>query len=143
MAQDEWRVEVDLDDPEHGFPLGERLHALDLDDEVAERLGKRVIVTRDGPHLFVYTESPEAALEAERVVRDVVETEGLSAEVSRSRWNPLARDWQDADRPLDRVSAGDAGDAGGDEAEDEEGIQHPLFVFIERHEPRFMRDLGI
>jgi len=145
MAQDEWRVEVDLDDPEHGFPLSERLHAIDLDDEVVERLGKRVIVTRDGPRLFVYTESPEAALEAERVVHDVVEAEGLSAEISRSRWNPLAGEWQDAERPLEGGSSGgDAGVAGADEeAAEGEGVQYPLFVFIERHEPRFMRDLGI
>src|SRR5918997_3283452 len=69
VAADEFRVEVNLDDEAHGHPFSERLAALDLDDEVAERLGDRVIVTRDGARMFVYTQSREACAEAERVVR--------------------------------------------------------------------------
>ncbi len=52
MSEDEWRVEVDLDDEQHGFGLSERLRAHDLDDEARARLGRRVIVTRDGSRLF-------------------------------------------------------------------------------------------
>jgi hypothetical protein len=58
---DEWRVVVDLDDEEHGFTLGERLRSLDLDDEARERLGDRVIVTRDGAKLFLYATTEEQA----------------------------------------------------------------------------------
>ena len=54
---DEWRVEVDLDDEQHGFTLGERLRSLDLDEEARKRLGDRVIVTRDGAKLFLYATS--------------------------------------------------------------------------------------
>jgi hypothetical protein len=141
MAQDEWRVEVHLDDPEHGFPLSERLRALDLDDEVRERLGDRVIVTRDGPRLYVYSQSPESAREAERVVADLVEEDRLTAEIRRRRWNALDRFWQDADQPLpEEAEASSPGEA---RRAADEGVRHPLFVFIEGHEPRFMRDLGL
>ena len=64
MNGDEWRVEIDLDDEGHHYSLGERLRAHDLDDEARERLGRRVVVTRDGPQLFLYTTSEEAAHEA-------------------------------------------------------------------------------
>jgi hypothetical protein len=141
MANDEWRVEVHLDDPEHGFPLSERLRALDLDDEVAERLGDRVVVTRDGPRLFVYTQTAEAASEAERVVRDVLAAEELSADVRRRRWNPADRFWQDADEPLPAGS--EATSPRERRRVAEEGVKHPLFVFVEGHEPEFMRDLGL
>jgi hypothetical protein len=47
-VNDEFRVEVELDDDEHGYSTGERLRALDLDDEARERLGSMVMVTRDG-----------------------------------------------------------------------------------------------
>ena len=46
--------EIDLDDEEHGFGLGERLRAHDLDDEARKRLGDRIVVTRDGPRVFLY-----------------------------------------------------------------------------------------
>lgn len=141
MAQDEWRVEVHLDDPEHGFPLSERLHALDLDDEVAARLDAPVIITRDGPRLYAYSQSAGAAREAERVVRAVVEEEQLTAEIRRRRWNPLDHFWQDADQPLPQEA--EASSPGEARRAAEEDVRHPLFVYIEGHEPRFMRDLGL
>jgi hypothetical protein len=138
---DEWRVEVDLHDREGGYPLGERLRALDLDDDVRERLGERVIVTRDGARLYVYTESETAVLEAERVVREVLAEDELTADVRVRRWNPVDRFWQDPSEPLRESPETVARDP--QHMADEEGIQHPLFAFIESYEPRFMRDLGV
>jgi hypothetical protein len=97
---DEWRVEVDLDDEQHGLKLGERLRSLDLDDEARERLGERVIVTRDGPMMFLYAQTDEHAREAERVARDLVADEGLSAEISLTRWHPDEEAWKDASIPM-------------------------------------------
>ncbi len=138
MAADEFRVEVDIHESVHGR-LSERLRSLDLDDEVAERLGDRVIVSRDGEKMFVYTQSAEAAVEAERVVRDVLADEGLEGEVRRRRWNSEERFWQDADEPLAEADASTPPDP----AEHATGkdVPHPLFVYIEGHEPQFLRDL--
>jgi hypothetical protein len=102
---DEWRVEVNLDEERHGFTLGERLRSLDLDDEARERLGDRVVVTRDGPKVFLYAGSGEQAREAESVVRDLIASEGLSADVRVTRWHPDAEAWEDADVPLPRTDA--------------------------------------
>jgi hypothetical protein len=139
MAADEFRVEIDLHESLHGR-VSERLRSLDLDDEVAERLGDRVIVTRDGEKLFVYTETAEAAKEAERVVKEVLADEGLTdAEVRRRRWNQAQLFWQDADEPL-----GDQDEPIPDPAKTatSKDLPHPLFVWIEEHEPEFLRDLG-
>ena len=46
VQDDEWRVEVDLDDYRQGLSFGERLRALDLDDEARERLGAACRRTR-------------------------------------------------------------------------------------------------
>ena len=54
---DEWRVEVALSAEGEGLSLGERLRTLDLDDEARERLGGRVVVTRDGARMFLYARS--------------------------------------------------------------------------------------
>lgn len=97
---DEWRVEVDLDDPEHGFGLGERLRAHDLDDEARERLGNRVLVTRDGPRMFLYTTSQDEALTAESVVQELIAQDDLSAVVQTTRWHPDEESWEDVSKPL-------------------------------------------
>jgi hypothetical protein len=97
---DEWRVEVKLEEEDHGRTLGERLHALDLDDEARERLGGSVIVTRDGPFLFLYAWHETSAREAERVVRDLMEEESLAGEVRLMRWHPVAEEWRPAEEPL-------------------------------------------
>jgi hypothetical protein len=100
VTNDEWRVEVDLDDEEHGFRLSERFRALDLDEEARKRLGTDVTVTRDGPHMFLYANSEEAAREAERVARGLLEAEDVSGTLRVTRWHPDAEDWEDASVPL-------------------------------------------
>lgn len=111
MAE-EWRVEVDLEDQEHGLTLGERLRSLDLDDEARERLGDRVIVTRDGPKMFLYAATEAQAREAERVARDLAAAEGLSAETALTRWHPDEEAWKEPSAPLpstdDERAAGEA-----------------------------------
>jgi hypothetical protein len=100
MAQDEWRVEVDLDDEEHGHTLGERLRSLDLDDEARKRLGDRVVVTRDGSKIFLYAGGEQQAREAERVARELIASEGVTGELAVTRWHPDEEIWKDAQVPL-------------------------------------------
>lgn len=140
MASDEYRLEVDIHESVHGR-LSERLRTLDLDDEVAQRLGDRVIVTRDGEHLYVYTQTAEAAAEAERVVGEILGEEGIEAEIRRRRWNPEERFWQDAAEPLAHADESTPPDPA--ETATNKDLPHPLFVFIEGHEPDFLRDLGV
>ena len=99
-ARDEWRVVAKLEADEKGHSLGERLKSLDLDDEARKRLGGAVIVTRDGPHLFLYAWHEESAREAERVVRELMEEDGLVGQVELVRWHPVAEEWKSADEPL-------------------------------------------
>jgi hypothetical protein len=102
-VKDEFRVEVELDDAEHGYSFGERLRALDLDDDARKRLGRSVMVTRDGSRLFLYAASEEQAREAEQVVRSLVDADELSAEISVTRWHPIAEKWKDASLPVPRT----------------------------------------
>ena len=97
VPDQEWRVEVNLDDEDHGYSLGERLRSHDLDDHARERLGGGVIVTREGPRLHVYTKSLAAAHEAERVVRELLEADRLSADISVTVWDEERDAWLDAE----------------------------------------------
>ena len=97
---DEWRVEVELENEEHGSSLGDRLRALSFDDNARKRLGGSVIVTRDGSSVFLYAWHEPSATEAERVVRDLMEQDKLAGQVNLMRWHPVAEQWRPADEPL-------------------------------------------
>jgi hypothetical protein len=100
VSSDDWRVEVELDDEEHGYSLGERLRALDLDDDARKRLGHRVVVSRDGSRVFLYAATEMQSREAMRVVRELVAADDLTAEISTTRWHPVEQAWKDAAIPL-------------------------------------------
>jgi len=97
---DEFRVEVELDDTQHGYPLRERMRALDLDDEARERLGRDIMVTRDGSRIFLYTGTEEQARQAEQTMRALVAEDDLTADISVTRWHPVEETWKDASVPL-------------------------------------------
>jgi hypothetical protein len=98
--EDEWRVEVKLEGDEQGASFGDLLKSHNLDDDARKRLGGEVVVTRDGPQLYLYAWHEQSAREAERVARELLEAEGLAAEVELKRWHPDADDWKPADEPL-------------------------------------------
>ena len=125
-----WRVEVDLDDEQHGYSLGERLRSHDLDDEARERLGGGVIVTRAGPRLYVYAKSPAAAREAERVLRELVEADRLTADIRVTVWDEERDAWLDAER----------GDVVEDPRAGEEGPEY--FVLVESDDQALLEQLS-
>ncbi|MDP9188405.1 MAG: hypothetical protein M3O25_04065 [Actinomycetota bacterium] len=142
--RDEWRgeVELDLDDDDDGHTsFGERLHGLDLDDDARGRLGGSVIVTRDGPHIFLYAWHEESAREAERVVRELMQEDGLAGEVELRRWHPGEEAWKPAAEPLPRSD--DEREAEEDRLERERiaSGEHPWEVVIDMPDLRSTREL--
>ena len=97
---EEYRVEVELNDADHGYSLRERLRALDLDDKARELLGRGVVVTRDGSRLFLYAPTEPQARGAERIVGDLALAEGVTADVRVTRWHDVEEAWKDASVPL-------------------------------------------
>jgi hypothetical protein len=59
-----------------------------------------VVVSRDGSRLFLYAATAEQSREAERVVRELVAADDLTAEFSTTRWHPIEQAWEDAAAPL-------------------------------------------
>jgi hypothetical protein len=102
-VNDEFRVEVVLDDDARASLLQDRLRALDLDEQSRERLGGRVFATRDGSSVFLYVASDEQAREAGNVVVAVAERHGLAARIAVTRWHPVEEAWKDASLPLPRT----------------------------------------
>lgn len=105
MGNEDWRVEVELDDPAHGQSLSERLRALDLDEEAKRRLGRQVLLTREDSRLFLYTETGNEAAAAARVLQELVDADRLTADISVRRWNAGDEEWQDPSLAPPRTEA--------------------------------------
>ena len=100
---DDWRVTVDFDDEGDGAQFAERLAAFELEAEERERLGDRVIVSRDGPRVFLYTDAEERARAVHETVSARIESEGLSALTAFERWHPVEQAWKDASVAMPRT----------------------------------------
>jgi len=102
MAED-WRVTVDFDDEGDGTQIAEWLAALELEAEERDRLGDRVVVSREGPRVFLYADTEERARAALDTVARRLEEEGRSAVTSFDRWHPIEQAWREASVPLPRT----------------------------------------
>jgi len=97
---DDWRVTIDFDDEGDGTQLAEWLAAVDLEGEERSTVGERVIVSRDGPRVYLYADSEEPAREVLRTVSARIEHEGHAAVTALERWHPVEQAWKDGSIPL-------------------------------------------
>lgn len=102
----DWRVTVRLHVAGQAGKAAEHLSAHQVEDEVHERLGGRVILGADGgDDLFLYTHSQDAAAAAQQSVSDLLSGHGLGADYTVERWHPVAEEWEPADVPLPGTAA--------------------------------------
>jgi hypothetical protein len=102
----DWRVTVRLHAAGQAGQAAEHLSAHQVEDEVHERLGGRVILGTDGgDDVFLYTHSQDAAAAAQQSVRDLLSGHGLGADYTVERWHPVAEEWEPADVPLPGTAA--------------------------------------
>jgi hypothetical protein len=102
--EDDFRLTVEFDDPGHGLHLARLLQEHELEGEIRDRLGPRVLVTQDGPHVHLYTATRQQAEAAAQVVRDLLAEHGLQARLlPPMRWHPVEMRWEDASAPLPRT----------------------------------------
>ncbi len=97
---DDWRLTVELPGEEEASELLDWFRELELAGAERDRLGERVIVSRDGGTIFLYTDSEERARSVARMVRERV---GAAEDVRLTRWHPVAQSWEDAAVPLPRT----------------------------------------
>jgi hypothetical protein len=104
VADDDWRVTVTFPDEGHVQRVAKAVHEHEVEQDVRHRLGHRVAVSTDGPHVFLYAGTEDAAHEAEGVVRQVLEQRQLTAQFALDRWHPVEQEWEDASVPLPQTA---------------------------------------
>jgi hypothetical protein len=113
MANDDWRIRIEVEEEEHASGLLDRLGG-DLDKEARELASelesKRLVVSRDGDTVFVYAGTRAEADGAHAVVEAQLRARGIEARTSRvehwideeDRWDdePPGETWEEEE--LDR-----------------------------------------
>jgi len=95
MAED-WRVKVEFEEEQHGHSLSGFLRDKhDLERDLAERLRGRVVVSQDGPVLFLYSDTRDQAEAAIEVVKQFLEQFDTHADIELRRWHEVEERWED------------------------------------------------
>ncbi|MGO9784802.1 MAG: hypothetical protein ACLPKE_19545 [Streptosporangiaceae bacterium] len=97
---DDWRVTVSFRAEADAQQAVQSFREHDLHEDVRRQLGRRVPMSVDGPTVFLYAGTEDAAREADRVVREVLAQQQLSATLTLDRWHPLEEEWEDASVPM-------------------------------------------
>lgn len=97
---DDWHLEVTPDEPAHGGLLVDRLEARDLEHDLSSAFHDRVIVSRNGDHVFLYAGSREQAEGARSLVLELAKQHGWNLGIDFKHWHPTAEEWEDPDKPL-------------------------------------------
>src|SRR3954467_8501857 len=93
------------------------MHELSLERDARKRLGDRVAVSAEGPRVFVYTDTEEAANEARRVIAPLLAEHGLTDSALRlTRWHPEEERWEPIDKPLPSTPEEEAAKRAAEEA---------------------------
>jgi hypothetical protein len=98
MAQDDWRIRIELPDEEGAAGLLDKLGLRRGDaEELAHELREhRLAVSRDGDTIFVYASTGMQAEQASRVVEQELEAEGMSpTRFVTERWLREEERWDD------------------------------------------------
>jgi hypothetical protein len=124
---DDFRIVVEFEEDRHGLQFGRLLGGREFEKDVRGQTGDGVIVTRDGPHVFLYAGAQEQAEAAEKTVEKVLAEDQMHATVSPIlRWHPVEERWEDASEHVPQTS-------------DEEEAEHKRW---EEQQAKETRELG-
>lgn len=101
---DDWRVTVSLHEQAHTERALRSLHEHEAEDDLRRRLAHRVAVSADGPRIYLYAGTENAAREADQVVREVLAQHDLEADFALDRWHPVEEEWESADAAMPQTA---------------------------------------
>ncbi|MHB8659718.1 MAG: hypothetical protein ACYC91_17575 [Solirubrobacteraceae bacterium] len=97
---DDWRLRVDTHEDGLARAVSERLNAAELEHDLQSAFSDRVIVSVDGPEVFLYAGTREQAERAEGLVRTMAADRGWALDCELTHWHPTAEAWEAPDIPL-------------------------------------------
>ena len=97
---DDWRLRIDVHEPNRARRLLDRLDASELEHELSSSFPDRVIISRENSTLYCYTGARAQAEHAEELARRLAAENDWQVDFALHRWHPTAERWEDPDVPL-------------------------------------------
>jgi hypothetical protein len=97
---DDWRVQVTCPSTATAASLSEALREGELEHDLQDAAGERVVVSDDGNELFLYAGTRPQAERAADAVKAFMTKSNLSVRTELRRWHPVSEEWVDADLPM-------------------------------------------
>jgi hypothetical protein len=94
---DDWRLQIDLDDPGRSGELADHLRASELEHQLEVDFADRVIVSHEGERIFLYAGTREQIEPARDLVAKILADKGWKADLELRHWHPVAEEWEDPD----------------------------------------------
>lgn len=102
---DDWRLQIDLEDEGVGGDIADHLRAAELEHDLAVDIARRVIVSHEGERIFLYAGDREQLDSAQGVIQKYIDSKGWKAKLELRHWHPVADEWEDPDKPLPTTEA--------------------------------------
>jgi hypothetical protein len=94
---DDWRLRIDLRETGLAHRLSGLLTAEELEHDLERSFHDRVVVSVDGPEVFLYAGTLPQAERAEELIRRLAEQHSWDLEIELSHWHPTAELWEPAE----------------------------------------------
>jgi hypothetical protein len=102
---DDWRLQIDLDDDGVAGKLADHLRAAELEHDLSLDIDRRVIVSHEGERIFLYAGDREQLDRAQGAIQKYVDSKGWKANLELRHWHPDAEEWEDPDVALPSTEA--------------------------------------
>jgi len=99
VANDDWRIRIEVEEEEHATGLLDRLGGelgLEARELAKELKSQRLAVSRDGETIFVYADTRQAAEQAHKAIEADLHEQGIEARTSKvEHWLDTEERWDD------------------------------------------------
>ncbi|HVV89617.1 MAG TPA: hypothetical protein VHB53_03895 [Solirubrobacterales bacterium] len=104
----DWRLQIDLDDAGIGGAIADHLRAAELEHDLETTFDRQVIVSHEGERVFLYAGDREQLDRARGVVQKFLDDRGWEARFDLRHWHEVAEDWEDPAAPEPTTEAAKA-----------------------------------
>ncbi|HVX33791.1 MAG TPA: hypothetical protein VHA80_11685 [Solirubrobacterales bacterium] len=102
---DDWRLQIDLDDAGVSGQVSDHLRAAELEHDLETSFDRRVIVSHEGERIYLYAGDRGQLDRARRVVQGLVDQKGWDVRFDLRHWHEGAEEWEAPDAPEDPTEA--------------------------------------
>jgi FMN phosphatase YigB (HAD superfamily) len=102
---DDWRVTITLDGHAQVGQAQQALSGHEVEEDVRRQLGGTIVAGAGDSQIFLYAGTEVAAMEAERVARDLLAHHDIQPEFAVHRWHPIEEQWESPDVAMPQTEA--------------------------------------